>query len=207
MEPLEGKYVRLREMAEADAPLVVAWRNRPEVARWLVQWEALTVEAHLQWFRSAIAKGDLILVFSTSLGKEIGAGSLYDFDRQRTSAEWGRLCVQPPAGIAVVEASYLVHRLAFEVLRMKRLHCACAAQNSRAKRLDTFLGYAQEGLRRKHLLGPEGYRDVIEFGLFAEEFEQRRPDLEKALYGCGPPPSLDAAKAGEVRRALGGVLC
>ena len=43
---------------------------------------------------------------------------------------------------------------------------------------------------RKHLLTPEGYRDVVEFGMFPEEF--RRAELEKMLYRQADPPEVAA---------------
>src|SRR5438132_4609049 len=86
----EGKFVLLREMTEDDAAIVVNCRNQPEVAHWLVQWAPLTLEQHLCWFRSH-QQADSLFVFDLPDRTPIGAGSLYGFDRLRTSAEWGRL--------------------------------------------------------------------------------------------------------------------
>jgi RimJ/RimL family protein N-acetyltransferase len=185
----EGKFVLLREMTEGDAATVVNSRNQPEVARWLVQWAPLTVEQHLCWFR-AHQQADALFVFDLPDGTPIGAGSLYGFDRLRTSAEWGRLwsIARTRYAFAMLEGCYLVHRLAFELLGVKRLYCATAAGNDPSLRLGPWLGYTQEGLRRQHRCTPDGYQDVVDFGLLVAEFAEKRHVMEQLLYKNKPLP-------------------
>jgi RimJ/RimL family protein N-acetyltransferase len=185
----EGKFVLLRQMTEGDAATIVHCRNQPEVARWLVQWAPLTLEQHLRWFRSH-RHADALFVFDLPDRTPIGMGSLYGFDRLRTSAEWGRVCsfARTQYAFAMLEGCYLVHRLAFELLGMKRLHCAAAAGNASALRLGAWLGYSQEALRRQHLCTPDGYRDVFEFGLLSADFAEKRHVMEQFLYKNKPLP-------------------
>jgi RimJ/RimL family protein N-acetyltransferase len=193
-ELIRGTYVTLREMREADAPLIVAWRNRDDVKRWLIRWEPLTLEAQIRWFRGAKAQGDILLMFETAGGEPVGTGSVYGFDRPRKCAEWGRLCAARISGQPhpMIEACYLVHRLCFEVLGVWRLHGALASNNRASYRLNRFLGYADEGLRRQHWAYPDGYRDVIELGLLAEDFACQRPAIEARLYRDLPVPAMTA---------------
>lgn len=201
---LGGAYASIREMTATDAPLIVAWRNRDDVKKWLIRWEPLTLEAQLKWFEGARAQGDLLLMFETLDGEAVGTGSIYGFDRLRLSAEWGRLCAARIGGQPhpMMEACYLVHRICFEVLGMRRLHGALASENSRSYRLNNSLGYVQEGFRRKHWAHPEGYQDVIEIGLFSEEFGKQRPMIEKRLYRDHPLPEITDERAELIRRAL-----
>jgi RimJ/RimL family protein N-acetyltransferase len=189
---VRGQFLHAREMTADDAGQVVAWRNHPDSARWLVQWEPMTVEGHLRFFAAARDRGDLLLIYAAPDGTPLGTGALYGFDRRRGSAEWGRLCFgpEPRPPFAALEAGYLTQRIGLEVLHLGRLHCACALENAAAVRLNEALGYRREGLRRKHLLTPDGYRDVVEFGMFPEEF--RRAELEKMLYRQAEPPAVAA---------------
>jgi RimJ/RimL family protein N-acetyltransferase len=191
-------------MEESDAPLVVEWRNRPDTREWLIQWEALTVETHLRWFRGRSEAGDLLVVFDTLDGEPVASTSLQDFDRPGTSAEWGRLCAARIGGNphAILEGCYLLHRMCFEALGMFRVRGSVASDNQRAYRLYQFLGYQTEGLRRKHWVKPGGYSDVIEIGIFPEEFAAQRPALEEKLYGVEPPPEFDAAHLATLRERL-----
>jgi len=205
-ELLRGAYASIREMVDSDAELIVEWRNRDDVKKWLIRWEPLTRDAQLRWFHSAKAQGDLLLMFETSEGKPVGTGSIYGFDRLRTSAEWGRLCAAEIAGQPhpMVEACYLVHRICFDVLGMRRLHGALAAENKRSYRLNRFLGYEEEGFRRKHWAHPDGYQDVIELGLFVDEFRAQRATIERKLYARQGIPEITAGYAQLIKDVLSG---
>ena len=202
-ELVSGRRVRLREMRESDAPHVVEWRNRPEIREWLIQWKPLTVDSHLRWHAKRVEAGDLFLVFETLDGQPVGSSSLQDFDAMGKSAEWGRLCSARMGGhpLGILEGCYLLHRLCFGALQMFRLHGAVAAENERAWRLYQFLGWRDEGLRRKHWPKPDGtHFDVRVIGLFADEFEAARAPVEAKLYGDeAPVPVITPEDAARIR--------
>ncbi|MCH8345071.1 MAG: GNAT family N-acetyltransferase [Planctomycetes bacterium] len=205
VELLRGAHVLLREMDEDDAQLVVAWRNGPESRKWLIQWDLLTVDVHLEWFRKAKRRGELLIMFDALDGEPVGATSIYDFDRPKTSAQWGRLCAaqvgRHPHGI--LEGCYLVQRLCFEALGMFRLHGEVASENQRAYRLYEFLGYVKEGLRRKHWVHPGGYYDVLQIGIFPEEFEAHREKVEAKLYPDTAVPEITVVDVERIKAVLG----
>jgi RimJ/RimL family protein N-acetyltransferase len=204
MDLIAGRYVKVREMREADAALVVEWRNRDDVKKWLIRWEPLTVDAQLRWFRGARAQGDMLFMFESIQGAAVGTGSIYGLDRPRTCAQWGRLCAAQIAGsaLSILEACYLVHRICFEILGMRRLYGSLTSDNKSSYRLNRFLGYVEEGRRRKHFAHPDGYKDVIELGLLAEEFRQERSSIEPKLYRHQPAPEIATARADLIRKIL-----
>ena len=181
---IKGRSVKLRLMKEGDTPVIVRWRNHPAVSKWLIQWQPLTEEKHLEYFQSARQRGEVLMTFLDSQDTAIGTGAIYDFDHPRKVAEWGRLCVNPEGehSLATIEASYLALRYAFERLSLYRLHARCSAGNGAAKRLLEFIGFRQEGFRPQHLAAPGGYRDVVEYGLLHNDFEQQMKKIEKLLY-------------------------
>jgi RimJ/RimL family protein N-acetyltransferase len=191
-------------MQESDAPYVVEWRNRPDTRQWLIQWSPLTDETHLRWFRSRKEAGDLLVVFDTLEGEPVGSTSLQDFDWPGTSAEWGRLCAARIGGNphAILEGCYLLHRMCFEALEMFRVRGSVAAENQRAYRIYEFLGYQREGLRRKHWVHPGGYFDVIDIGIFADEFAAQRPAVEAKLYEGVSVPEIQGGQAAALRERL-----
>ena len=205
VELLRGAHVSLREMDEDDAQLVVAWRNGPESSKWLIQWEPLTVQAHLEWFRAAKQRGDLLIMFDALDAEPVGTTSIYYFDRPKTSAQWGRLCAAQVGRHphSILEGCYLVHRLCFEALGMFRLHGELVSENQRSDRFCAFLGYVKEGLRRKHWAHPCGYYDVIQIGIFPEEFEAHRKDVEAKLYPDTAVPEITLVDVKRIRAILG----
>lgn len=198
---LRGRFASVREMEESDAARLAAWRSREEVRRFLYGFDPPTPESQLQWFRRARANGDILLMFDALDGEPVGTVSLYGLDRRLgRTAEWGRLLAariaERPHSLA--EACYLVHRVWFEVLGMRRLVTHMLVANGRSVRMAHFLGYLDEGLRRQHWEHPDGHcEDVIEMGLLAEDFEAAKPTIEKRLYRALPVPDIseDCARA------------
>lgn len=204
---LTGRYAAVRQMEEGDAPSVAEWRNRPDASRFLYQWEPARPEGQLRWFRKVRDEGELLFMFDTPDGEPVGTACVYGFDRKMAdAAEWGRLVAARVPGHprALIEACYLVHRICFEVLGMRRLVTTMTTENKTSNRMNRFLGYVQEGVRRRHWQHPDGFfEDLIELGLFPEEFAAQRPSIEKLLYGDDPPPAIDADRTARIRAALG----
>lgn len=200
-ELIRGKHVFLREMEERDAPHIVEWRNHPDTAKWLTSWSPLTVESHVRWMKSRKQAGDLLLMYETLDGEPVAMTSLQDFDKPGTSAEWGRLCARTIGsnGHAILEGCYLLHRMMFGVLGMFRLIGTVATTNQRPYRLYKFFGYQDEGLRRKHWVHADGYFDVIEIGIFEEEWEAARGAIEAKLYADGAVPEISDELAARIR--------
>ncbi len=204
---LSGAYSSVREMAESDAPRIVEWRNRPEVQRWVYQWEPLTLDRQRRWQSAAKERGDLLFVFETLAGEPVGTGSVYNFEqRLGNAARWGRLFASSPSRSprALVEACYLVHRVCFEVLGLRRLFSEVVSENRVSRRLAEFLGYEEEGVQRRHWRHPSGIlEDVILLGLFSQEFEKQRTTIEQTLYRGQAGAEITAERAASIRRALG----
>jgi RimJ/RimL family protein N-acetyltransferase len=206
MELLRGAWVRVREMEEGDAESVVAWRLRPDTWRWFYQWDPLTIETQRRWFGSARAT-DVLVVFETPEGEPVGAASVYGFRdaRRGRTGQFGRfLSARNPAQpVPLLEGVYLSHRLAFEILELRRMIAEMTVGNDRAHRMLRFMGYADEGLLRQHYVHPDGYvDDVVPLGLFPAEFAARRPEIEKVLYRGAAAPEIAAEQARALRQRL-----
>ncbi|MCA9399074.1 MAG: hypothetical protein KC618_04950, partial [Candidatus Omnitrophica bacterium] len=88
---------------------------------------------------------------------------------------------------------FLIHCLAFELLDMKRLFCACAQANESAVRLNTFLGYQEIGICPLALKTPHGSYNLIDFEMLPEHFAKQKEDIEQSLYkGRSIPQFLTA---------------
>lgn len=192
---IHGKYTSIRTMEESDAANLVEWRNRPDAARWLVQWEPLTVEGHLNWFRQA-RDNAVLFMFDDRVTKAANGGSnFYNFDRKGVGIEWlGLISDGKPGGL--VEGCYLAHRVLFELLGFDRVYAGTAEPNTPSRRCAEFLGFKQEGVRRSHLVTPHGIYNVVEYGLLAAEFQERTAFLNKFFYaGKEAPEFTDEARA------------
>jgi diamine N-acetyltransferase len=180
---IRGKFASVRMMDESDAPNVVVWRNRPDAARYLIQWKPLTVESHLDWFRRT-GDWEFNVMFEGPSGAPIGCGGFWGFDLKVTTAEWGRLVTAGDAGnpSGLMEAGYLAHRIMFELLGFIRIYCGAADTNTTSQKYAEFLGYQKEGFRRAHVNTPFGRYNIVEYGMLAEEFQQRSAFLNRFFY-------------------------
>jgi RimJ/RimL family protein N-acetyltransferase len=208
VELLRGRHALIRLTEEQDADLIVQWRNQPETAKWLNQPQPLTVDEHLGWFHRALDQGDLLLFFDSIDGTPLGCSSVFDFDSQATSAEWGRLFSASVGGgsVRILEACYLLHRMCFDALGMARLRGWVLADNERAWRLYQFLGWVEEGVRRRHVLIGHTYRDVRLMNASSEDFETQRTTIEKRLYGDDSAPVISGPEAQRLRQTVSAII-
>jgi len=193
---IRGRYVWMREMTVADTDYLVAWRNQPEIARFLIDDEPLTAARHNIWFARARARGDVLMMFDRPTGEPIGTASYYGFDSRRQVAELGRLCrgVERVTPWDMKESIYFIHRLVFEVLDLERSYFATSVENLAVQTLALkFFGYTQEGLLRQQLFTVEGRKDIVACGLLRDEYFRHRPSMDQALYGLDEPPTFTPA--------------
>jgi RimJ/RimL family protein N-acetyltransferase len=64
--------VVLRPAAAADAPMILAWRNLPEIAKWGTTQRQITQEEHALWFQQAVEGVDRLLLIVTCGDRPIG---------------------------------------------------------------------------------------------------------------------------------------
>jgi len=192
---IQGKFVTLREMCDADAEHVVAWRNLPDIARWLVDSSPLSVDRHLRYVAMSRQRGDAVFMLDSPAGLPVGTVSLYNLNPQRSVIELGRLCKGRGSGLLEVmrEGLHLAHRFGFELIGIQRVFVQIAGDNTSCIRLGEDVGYLHEGRRRQHFHTPTGLCDVVDMGLLRAEFDSFRPKFESDLYAGQQPPELTPA--------------
>jgi RimJ/RimL family protein N-acetyltransferase len=142
-EVLETERLLIRPMTEADGELIVAWRNDEETRRMTLSGAALTLEQHLEWFRTSRAhRLDSMVVLKDS-GRVIGTVSFKDIHRQPGAAESGRLLGDLAArGKGYARESALAwFGYGFRSLGLRRIIGVTRRTNAPNIRLNKLLGY------------------------------------------------------------------
>lgn len=159
----------LRPMAASDLEMVLAWRNHPEVRRYMYTQHVITLEEHSRWFAQAVKNSQRhLLIFeldSIPLGfiniHQNGPGGI---------ADWGFYAApDAPKGTGRSLGNAALHYAFFEA----GLHKLCAqtlAFNERSGRYHRTLGFMQEGILRQQHYDGVHYHDVLCFGLLAHEW-------------------------------------
>lgn len=127
---IQGHAHRLRPVSDADAEYIVRLRNDPQRARFL-HTGATTREQQLAWLSEYYGReGDYYFVIERrSDASPQGLIALYDLNPQRNDALWGRWIVQT-GSLCAVESVWLIHRVAFDVLRLDSDYSLTVADNA-----------------------------------------------------------------------------
>ena len=169
---LIGDRVCLREMTEADALNIVAWRNDPEIRKWMFNQDVLTLESHLRWFRrSKSDRVDYVIcerenhqpigtVNYTNIGKNEGEAGKMLGDK----TYWGR-------GFAK-EAFLLWLRIGFTVFGFKRIYIRTIADNAANIILNQKIGFEISGETKMEIDGNLTV-NVLTMELSRENFHER----------------------------------
>jgi len=163
----------LRDMTAQDLTLVLAWRNHPEVRKYMFRQDEIGAGEHREWFRRCLMEpGRHLLVYEEGDGPAGFANLGNAF--VGSDATWG-FYVAPGAprgtGGRMCQAA-LDH--AFSALGVRKVSGEAIATNLRSIALHERLGFLREGMRREPRPGaPDGYHEVVCFGLTADAWRIR----------------------------------
>lgn len=168
MQPTES--LRIRKMNHADLENVLAWRNHPEVRRYMYTQHEIPMHEHVRWFERASTDPERhLLIFerdATPTGfinfQVIASGGI---------ANWGFYAApDAPKGTGRLLGQAALE-YAFTDAKLHKICGQALAFNERSIRFHQSLGFSKEGnLRHQHYDG-QNYHDVVCFGLLASEWQ------------------------------------
>lgn len=161
---------QIRPMVHADLERVLAWRNHPDVRRYMYTQHEITLDEHQRWFERTLTdtRKNLLIFEDTHQPQgfvnfnETGNGGI---------ADWGFYAApEAPKGSGRrLGRAALNH--AFTQLKIHKVCGQALAYNQHSIQFHQSLGFQQEGsLRDQHFDG-ERYHDVICFGLLCHEWQ------------------------------------
>lgn len=161
---------RLRTLQASDLEMVRAWRNQPDVRRWMYTQHAIKREEHQRWFEAAASNPNRHLLIFERSGMPSGFVNLTIVDSVARRAEWGFYL----ASDADKGSGPLLGKLAlsyvFSNLEQHKLCGEAIAHNHRSVRFHERLGFHLEARLRDHYFDGSDYHDVVGFGLLAAEW-------------------------------------
>lgn len=159
----------IRPMQIKDLPLVLTWRNHPDVRRCMYTQHEITVAEHQIWFEQASHDPRKhLLIFETGPTSQ----GFVQITRLECGpvAEWG-FYVSPyaPKGIGR-RMGQAALRYAFEQIKLHKLCGQALAYNESSIYFHRALGFQQEGLLKDHHYDGQSFFDLICFGLLNSEW-------------------------------------
>ena len=163
------KGCQIRAMEFGDLERVLAWRNHPDVSRYMLSQHDISRDEHRHWFELAsrdptrrlliVEDGESALGFVHFSGVASGA-----------IADWGFYAApDAPKGAGKMLGITAVD-FAFQSLELHKICGRALGFNEASIRLHSALGFQQEGvLRDQHRIGST-YHDLICYGLLSHEW-------------------------------------
>lgn len=181
---LRGEHVILRPLRAEDAELTLGWRLSDRAA--LLNRGADSVSAQAEWIASRPST-ELNFVIQLRSGQPVGMLSLVAIDEVNRRAEPARFLIGEPEAVrgipAAVESMKLLYKLAFDQMKLNRVHGTVVADNQLMLRWQKFLGMKEEGRLRQHYFIGGRFRDAICMGMMEDEYRSVALPRMNALIG------------------------
>jgi UDP-4-amino-4,6-dideoxy-N-acetyl-beta-L-altrosamine N-acetyltransferase len=172
----------LRQLVEADLPLVLGWRNAPSVRQNMYSKHEITAAEHRAWF--ARLKEDtqsLWFVHEDLAGQPDGVAYFTQIQLGKGSAFWGFYASPNAApGTGTVLGIDSLDK-AFVDLKLHKLNAEALVRNTASLRFQKKLGFQQEGLFRDFHFDGEHYVDVVRLGILATEWAAKREEIQALI--------------------------
>lgn len=170
---LRGRKVILRPLQKSDLPHFVRWVNDQKVARFLGGHWPSTFEDEEKWYLKIItSETDIILVIETLDGTIIGSMGIHKINWIDGTAVTGALIGETRfwgKGFGT-DAKMQLLNYVFNTLNLRRITSQALAFNERSIAYSKHCGYLEEGRLREHVFRDGKYWDLVNLGLFKDEW-------------------------------------
>lgn len=183
--------ISLRDLRPEDEPLLLRWRNLPEVAAYMFTDHEIGPADHAAWFGAIPGDATRRYWIIALDGEDVGLINLYDLDMANSRCFWAFYLASPSVrGRGVGSCAwYLVLRHVFDELRLNKLSSEVLGFNEPVLALHGRFGFQREGLFRQHVVKSGEPTDVVRFALLRPEWERARPGIEARLRSKGLLPA------------------
>ena len=170
-----GERICLRAIEMEDLPLLVKWRNDPQVYDNFYEHEPLSLIMQQRWFEKLLQREDEKFWIAETLRdpEPIGTIALVHIDWRNRKAEMGRVLIFPDGGRGAgygKEMCNLLLKYAFEHMNLNRIYLEVFADNYRAIEFYKQMAFSEEGRFRQHIFSRSHYRDVLVFSILQQEY-------------------------------------
>jgi len=177
----------LRDLTPDDKEKIHAWRNLPEIRKYMYTDHVITAEEHDAWFQRITSDPSCRYWIIVCDSEDVGLVNLYAIDRSNQRCYWAFYIVSPNVrgkGVGSF-AEYSILRYVFDELKLNKLCCEVLDFNQGVVRIHKSFGFVQEGLYRKHIFKGGEPHDVVCLGMLREEWEATKVALTDKLRGKG----------------------
>lgn len=163
---------RLRPMTEDDLELVLKWRNAPPVRSFMLTQQEISLDDHRVWFASASRNSARALLVFEVGGEPLGHMN-FKIDLSDEIADWGFYAApDAPKGTGRAMGSKALE-YGFTTLRLHKICGQVLGFNTASRKMHETLGFRREGILREQKQMNGVWRDLVCYGLLAQEWSAR----------------------------------
>ena len=184
---MSAPNVVMRPLESGDRDRLLAWRNQPEVARWMYSDHVITTEEHARWFEGALIDPRRRYWVIEADGRPVGLANLYDLSPEHARTAWAYYLADPSTrgqGIGAFVEYWVIEHV-FGALNLNKLWCEVLADNEPVWRLHEGFGFRREALFRRHVRKDGAPADVVGLGLLASDWAAARATSRARLVSRG----------------------
>lgn len=179
--------VGLRPLEAGDRDRLLAWRNQPEIARWMYSDHAISPDEHARWFAAALADPRRRYWIIEADGTPVGLANLYDLAPEHARTSWAYYLADPSTrgkGIGAFVEYWVIEHV-FGELGLEKLWCEVLIGNEGVWRLHEGFGFQREALFRRHVRKDGQPADVVGLGLLKADWAATREASRARLASRG----------------------
>lgn len=178
--------VALKEMTETNLSMVLFWRNQDFVREMMYSSDIISMEQHLEWFKTLQKQKTSIAQVFYFDEKPYGVVYIHQIDYSNGTCKWSFYIgdKEAPPGFGIV-LGYLAICYIFDYLHLRKICAEVLGFNDKSYHFHKKLGFEQEGLLKEQISKGGRYVDVILFGLFESKWSEQsgriKDKIEKKL--------------------------
>lgn len=158
----------VRKMTESDLGIVLAWRNHPNVRRYMYSQQEISWDAHVEWFKQVSLDSRRHILIYESQDKPTGFVSFCV--KEGKVADWGFYLAPGSAKGTGRKLGEAALNYAFKSLGLHKVCGEVLEYNLSSIRFHEKMGFESEGCLRQHHFNGSDYNDIVLFGLLAEDW-------------------------------------
>lgn len=172
----------LKPLEEKDLPLVLAWRNAPEVRRNMYSNHEISQEEHLAWFvRLQHDSQSRWFIHIDTVGRPDGVVYFTQYQPDRGSSFWGFYAGSSAQSGVGLRMEFEALEKAFGEFGLHKLNCEVLISNGQVINLHNKFGFTQEGVFRDYHFDGDKYVDVVRFGILDTEWAAKREEVKARI--------------------------
>lgn len=163
---------QIRPMVSADLERVFAWRNHPDVRRFMHTQHEITMDEHQRWFeRAMLDTKKHLLIYEHNL-QPLGFVSISETGRGGI-VDWGFYAAPTAPNGTGRQLGRTALNHAFTQLMVHKVCGQALAYNERSIHFHQSLDFQQEGILRDQHFDGQRYHHTNCFGLLSHEWQAK----------------------------------